>query len=140
MKITEDTYRSYELEILDLTNVFRVSKGVSTLTWNDQAAVAARLHSADMAAQNYFEHNNLEGKTPGDRMAAQGLISFKAWGENIAAGHTNAIDAHYGWINSLGHRVNLLRGEYTWLGVGVKRAEENSKYGIYYTQNFYTPL
>lgn len=140
MEVTEDTYRSYELEILDLTNVFRVSKGLGTLTWNDQAADAARLHSADMAARNYFEHNNLEGKTPGDRMAAQGLISFKAWGENIAAGHTNAIDAHYGWVNSLGHRINLLREQFAWLGVGVKRAEKNNEYGIYYTQNFYTPL
>lgn len=139
MDITEDTLKSYELEILDLTNVFRVSKGLQPLLWNEQAAASARLHSADMAARDFFDHTNPEGKTPGDRMAAQGLIFFKAWGENIAAGHSNAIDAHYGWVNSAGHRKAMLNAKYTWLGVGVKTAIDQSKYGTYYTQNFFTP-
>ncbi|MNZ44618.1 Cysteine-rich secretory protein family protein [compost metagenome] len=139
MEITEDTLKSYELEILDLTNTFRVSKGLQALTWNDQAAEAARLHSADMAKRSFFDHTNPDGKSPGDRMAAQGLISYQTWGENIAAGYTNAIDAHYGWVNSLGNRKNLLNSNFTWLGVGVKALMDDSEFGIYYTQNFYTP-
>ncbi|MNZ83688.1 Cysteine-rich secretory protein family protein [compost metagenome] len=139
MDVTEDTLKSYELEVLDLTNTFRVSKGLQALTWNDQAAEAARLHSEDMAKRSFFDHTNPDGKSPGDRMAAQGLTSYRTWGENIAAGYTDAIDAHYGWVNSAGHRKNLLNSNYTWLGVGVKAAMNESEFGIYYTQNFYTP-
>ncbi|MNO14992.1 S-layer protein precursor [compost metagenome] len=139
MDVIEDTLKSYELEVLDLTNTFRVSKGLQALTWNDQAAEAARLHSEDMAKRSFFDHTNPDGKSPGDRMAAQGLTSYRTWGENIAAGYTDAIDAHYGWVNSAGHRKNLLNSNYTWLGVGVKAAMNESEFGIYYTQNFYTP-
>ncbi|MNI91899.1 Cysteine-rich secretory protein family protein [compost metagenome] len=54
MDVTEDTLKSYELEVLDLTNTFRVSKGLQALTWNDQAAEAARLHSEDMAKRSFL--------------------------------------------------------------------------------------
>lgn len=141
-----DTYRmatpaaaeleAMELEVFDLANTFRVEKGVKTLAWNDIIAKAARLHSEDMAARDYFEHTNPEGKSAGDRMMAQGAGSFKTWGENIAAGYDNAIDAHYGWVNSSGHRANMLKETFTTLGVGVA---DGGDYGIYYTQNFFTP-
>ncbi|GIP58957.1 CAP domain-containing protein [Paenibacillus woosongensis] len=136
INVTEDTLKAYELQVFDLTNTFRVSKGLKPLTWNEKAAVAARLHSEDMGVRDFFAHTNPDGKSPGDRMAAQGLTKFKATGENIAGGHINAIDAHYSWLNSPGHRNNMLTSGYTTLGVGVKFINEVP----YYTQNFYTPL
>lgn len=135
INVTEDTLKAYELQVFDLTNTFRVSKGLKPLTWNEKAAVAARLHSEDMGVRDFFAHRNPDGKSVGDRMAAQGLTKSKATGENIAAGHTSAIDAHYGWLNSLGHRNNMLTSGYTTLGVGVKFINDVP----YYTQNFYTP-
>ncbi|WP_019637810.1 CAP domain-containing protein [Paenibacillus fonticola] len=134
INVTEDTLKAYELQVLDLTNSFRVNKGLKPLIWNEKAAVAARLHSEDMGVRDFFAHRNPDGKSVGDRMAAQGLTKFKAIGENIAAGHTSAIDAHYGWLNSLGHRNNMLTSDYTALGVGVKFINDVP----FYTQNFYT--
>lgn len=128
-----------EKEIFDLTNTFRLQKGLKTLTWNEPAAVAARLHAQDMADRNYFEHKSPEGRSAGDRMAAQGLVAFRAWGENIAAGYTDGIEAHYGWINSEGHRVNMLDTDFTTLGTGAAVSDKPNDYGKYYGQNFYTP-
>lgn len=128
--------QSMEREVFDLANTFRKEKGVKTLAWNDTIAKAARLHSEDMAERNYFDHTNPDGKSAGDRMAAQGAGSFRTWGENIAAGFTDAIDAHYGWVNSSGHRANMLNEAFSTLGVGVA---DGGDYGIYFTQNFYTP-
>ncbi|GAA0136211.1 hypothetical protein YSY43_30520 [Paenibacillus sp. YSY-4.3] len=135
INVTEDTLKAYELQVFDLTNTFRVSKGLKPLTWNEKAAVAARLHSEDMGVRDFFAHRNPDGKSVGDRMAAQGLTKSMATGENIAAGHSSAIDAHYGWLHSLGHRNNMLTSGYTTLGVGVKFINDVP----YYTQNFYTP-
>ncbi|OXM14842.1 CAP domain-containing protein [Paenibacillus herberti] len=122
---------AYEREVLDLTNAFRAKRGVPTLTWDDTAALTARKHSKDMAKRDYFDHTNPDGKSPFDRMEAEG-IRYSAAGENIASGYRNAIEAHNGWLNSSGHRKAMLNELYTRLGVGV--------YDSRYTQNFYTPL
>ena len=113
--------------------------GLSPFTWNETAAKAARLHSADMGKRNYFDHTNPDGKTPIDRLKASGAGPYRLWGENIAAGQSNAIDAHYSWLNSPGHRKNMLHSGATTLGVGVARGISTSDYDIYYTQNFFTP-
>ncbi|MGG6310490.1 CAP domain-containing protein [Paenibacillus macerans] len=137
---TPESLKATEREIFDLTNAFRAQKGLNVLTWNEPVAEVARLHSKDMAERNYFEHDNPEGKSAGDRMMARGIGAFRAWGENIAAGYLDAIDGHYGWLNSLGHRHNLLEPAFTTLGVGVVDGLDSSDYDTYYTQNFYTPL
>jgi uncharacterized protein YkwD len=130
--------RAYERQIHDLNNVFRLKNGLDAMEWNDAAARAARLHSEDMAVRAFFDHVNPDGERPRDRMAAAGLVEYRAVGENIAAGYRNAFEAHTGWVNSPGHRGNMLEEWFETLGVGVRYIPE-SEYGWYYTQNFFTP-
>lgn len=130
--------QNFERQIWDLTNAFRVKRGFSPLGWSDEAALAARRHSLDMAESKYFDHVNPDGEEPWDRMSAAGVARYSAAAENIAAGYPNAFEAHNGWVNSLGHRKNMLNSSLTMLGVGVV-FERNSDYGWYYTQNFFTP-
>ncbi|AFC33148.1 copper amine oxidase domain-containing protein [Paenibacillus mucilaginosus 3016] len=126
--------RAFERQSFDLANAARVRLGLQPFAWDEGAAGTARAHSADMAAKGYFDHTNPAGQSPFDRMEAAGL-SYSSAAENIAAGQTSAIHAHHGWMNSAGHRKNLLSG-ITRLGVGVAFG---GKMSVYYTQNFLTP-
>lgn len=82
-----------ENQLLDITNAARTVNGYSLLIKDEQATSAAREHSWDMADNCYFDHNNLLGQTPFDRMKNQG-INYRSAGENIAAGQSDAIYAH----------------------------------------------
>jgi uncharacterized protein YkwD len=131
---SEALREAYERESFDLANVSRLKFGKKAFVWDDVIAGTARKHSQDMAINGYFDHKNPAGKDPFDRMEDDGIVYTKA-GENIAAGQTNAIFAHNGWMNSLGHRLGIL-GDTTRLGVGVYFGGQMS---IYYSQNFYKP-
>jgi hypothetical protein len=124
---------SFERESFDLANAARAERGLPVYVWNDKVATVSRLHSQDMADKSYFSHKNMEGESPYDRAAALGL-RYSQYGENIAAGQQDAVGAHHGWMNSEGHRVNIL-GTAKELGTGV--AFGGDMY-VYYTQNFYT--
>ncbi|MFC5471292.1 CAP-associated domain-containing protein [Cohnella suwonensis] len=126
---------AYEREAFDLANAVRVRMGMKAFAWDDAVAETARKHSKDMAVNDYFDHQNKQGKSPFDRMEADG-ISYRAAAENIAAGQTSAIFAHEAWMNSMGHRENLLGDRTTRLGVGVYMG---GSMHVYYTQNFYSP-
>ena len=130
---TESLSKVFELQAFDLANSTRVREGLSTLLWSDKAASSSLKHSADMATNSYFDHTSLKGESPFDRMKKEG-ISYSTAGENLAAGQQNAIFAHEGWMNSLGHREILL-GDFKSLGVGVTFG---GPYKIYYTQNYFT--
>ncbi len=131
---TKTVLKVWEKEILDLTNSFRARNNLSALSWSDAAGTSARLHSEDMAKNNYFNHTGLDGSTPGDRMKAQG-ISYRSNGENIIGGYGNALFSSNGWMNSSGHRSNMLNKGFTYLGVGYALG---GAYGNYATQNFYS--
>ena len=119
-----------------LVNAFRVYHGAGVLSWSDKAATSARLHSADMAANNYFSHTSLDGRSPSDRMEAQG-INWWSCGENIAAGYYSGVEAHNSWVNSSGHRDNMLTPYFTNLGVGFAY-QSSATYRIYATENFFS--
>ncbi|MBG9450856.1 serine protease [Cytobacillus firmus] len=123
----------FEWQLFDITNAERVNHGVPVLEWDDTVKETARKHSSDMAENNYFDHTNLQGLSPFDRMQAD-EVSFMLAGENLASGQFSSIFAHEGLMNSLGHRKNILRRDYEFLGVGVAF---NSKSQPYYTENFY---
>lgn len=125
---------SYEKTIFDLTNVFRVAHGKTILKWHEALAGVARKHSKDMSDRNFFSHENPSGYSPFDRILADG-IDYHTAAENIAAGYTSAFSAHSGWVNSPGHRDNLLR-DIEYLGVGVYIGGE---FVNYFTQDFITP-
>ncbi|HZG77784.1 MAG TPA: CAP-associated domain-containing protein, partial [Paenibacillus sp.] len=124
---------SFERLSLDLANSARAKRGLRALAWDDGAAAVAEGHSGDMAANGFFSHTNLRGEGLGDRLE-NGDVRFRKAGENIAYGQTSAIFAHEGWMNSSGHRKNVL-GDFERLGVGVVFAADDVPY---YTQNFLT--
>lgn len=132
-KDSDELRKSFELQIKDLANTERYKSNLNTLLYSEQATISSRKHSEDMMLNNYFDHTNKENKSPFDRMKSEG-IKYKNAGENIAAGQNSAIYAHHAWMNSLGHRKNIL-GDYKYIGVGVIFG---GYYNIYYTQNFYT--
>lgn len=105
-------------QVLDLTNVIRLQHELPLLKWDESAAQVAYLHSKDMKEENYFAHESPKYGTLGDRLN-KGAVQFKAAGENIAAHYLDAIAAVQGWLNSEGHRKNVLNEQFTNLGVGV---------------------
>lgn len=94
---------------------------------------AARKHSLDMAEQGYFAHESLDGRTPGDRIAAAGYEGSPV-GENIAQGYRTVEDVMAGWMSSPGHCRNIMNPVYDRLGVGY--AEADGSGAPYWTQNF----
>lgn len=132
---TDSVMKNIELLVFDLTNSIRARNGLSVLSWSSSAAMSAREHSVDMAVNNYFTHTDLTGRSPGDRMNAEG-ISYSTYGENIIAGYGTAILSCHGWFNSTGHRSNMLNKKFRYLGVGFTY-QPDSSYETYITQNFY---
>jgi len=121
--------KTSEFLIFHITNAFRASYGLPALIWNDKLAATARLHSEDMEKRKYFSHINPEGLEPHDRIISAGY-SAKASAENIYSDSSgvNPVQAMDAWINSPGHRTNLLITVCDELGVGVS--------GTCATQNF----
>ena len=126
--------KGFEYQLFDLTNASRVNHDLSVLSWDKQVKVTAQDHSKDMAVNQYFNHTNLEGESPFDRMESD-KITFRMAGENLAAGQNSSIFAHEGLMNSIGHRENKLQKGFSSLGVGVA-FEKNEK--PYYTENYLT--
>lgn len=120
----------------ELMNTARVSEGTAPLIWQDEVSGVAFLHSKDMSENNYFSHTSLAGLAPSDRLSASGIV-FRMSGENISMQDTyfDAIESHYLFMNSIGHRKNILNEKLSYAGVG---ADYNSN-AMYFTQNFITP-
>ncbi len=87
-----------------------------------------------MIDRNFFAHNTPDGQTPFDRMKAAG-ISYSSAGENIAAGQYSPQNVMDSWMNSPGHRKNILNPDFEYIGVGLARG---GSYGIYWAQEFAT--
>lgn len=120
-----------EQDIFRLTNQERAKNNLPPFVWDGALANVARLHSQDMNSRNFFDHTNPDGLDPFARMR-KGGIQVEYGAENIAGAPTaDMIVAN--WMNSPGHRANILNPIYTKLGVGVAR---DSKYGLLATQNF----
>ncbi|MGM7723093.1 CAP domain-containing protein [Metabacillus sp. Hm71] len=133
-KSSEELKEGFEYQLFDLTNASRVNHDLPILTWDDHVRETAREHSMDMAENQYFDHTNLQGQSPFDRMKEDN-VRFITAGENLAYGQFSSIFAHEGLMNSLGHRKNILEESYEYLGVGVAFNNESQPY---YTQNFYS--
>lgn len=126
-----------EREVLRLVNVQREKAGCKPVREDSLLVKVARAHSKDMAVNNYFSHNSRNGRTPFERMSRAGYeYSYAA--ENIAAGQQTAAAVMRTWMNSEGHRKNILNCKLKELGVGMWK-QSGSAYGIYWTQDFGTP-
>ena len=120
-----------ETEVVRLANESRVEEGLGTLECDANMTLAARIHSQDMCDQGYFSHTSLDGRTPWDRMREQG-VSFGRGAENIARGQGSPASVHSSWMNSPGHRANLLGRGLRRIGVGFV----NCNGARYWTQVF----
>lgn len=103
---------------VDLMNDHRELVGCPRLTWNDEVASVAQLHSADMAERDFFDHTNPDGESPFDRLQNAG-IDYSGAAENIAWGYNTAEAVLDGWLNSPGHKANIERCTMTEHGVGL---------------------
>ncbi|MBO5562045.1 MAG: hypothetical protein J6A07_10365, partial [Firmicutes bacterium] len=131
----EERLEGMRKEIADITNAFREQNNLSLLrTTNAKLNNAAQAHAADMAANNFFSHNSLNGASFSARLSAA-LGSFRAAGENIQSGELSAMGAVNGWINSAQHRGNLVSSSYGYLGVGFA-CNPNSNDETYFVQDF----
>jgi uncharacterized protein YkwD len=116
--------------VLTLVNQERAKAGCTPLTTDARLAALATAFSDDMAARGFFDHTDPDGKTPWDRAQAAGISDLG--GENIARGQQTAADVMTAWMNSPGHRANILNCDYHTLGVGIHEGAD----GPWWTQDF----
>ncbi|MDR0273226.1 MAG: CAP domain-containing protein, partial [Clostridiales bacterium] len=126
---------SYERRVLELVNIERANNGLNPLAWHDGLANVARAHSEDLARNNMTGHTGSDGSSPGERITRAGITDVSFSGENAYAGPSTSEAAVIGWMNSPGHRDNILNPNHTHLGVGVAHVP-GSTFGFYWTQKF----
>lgn len=119
----------FEQQVVELTNSEREKHGLSPLKVDEELSKVAREKSRDMAANNYFAHNSPTYGSPFDMMQSYG-VDYSTAGENIAKGQTTPEQVVNGWMNSEGHRANILNANFTHIGVGY--VED----GNHWTQQF----
>src|SRR5690625_4798478 len=107
----------FEREVVELTNNERTKNGLAPFQIDEELSKVAREKSRDMSVRNYFDHNSPTYGSPFDMMKSYG-ISYRAAGENIAKGQRTPQEVVNGWMNSPGHRANILNGSFTHIGVG----------------------
>lgn len=129
IKISENEQQGIEEQVVNLVNKERAKEGLAPLAIDWELARVAKHKSQDMHDKNYFSHTSPTYGSPFDMMKSFG-ISYKAAGENIAKGQTSAAQVMEGWMNSPGHRANIMDAKYTHIGVGYV------KEGNYWTQMF----
>lgn len=128
---TSTTLTADEQEILNLVNNARKEAGLSELKADTELMRVAKIKSQDMVDNNYFAHNSPIYGTPFEMIKNFG-ISYKSAGENIA-GNSTAKKAFDAWMNSSGHKANILGSSYNYTGIGVVNS---NKYGKIFTQMF----
>ncbi|WMX48310.1 sigma-70 family RNA polymerase sigma factor [Streptomyces roseicoloratus] len=124
------TSSSDAAQVIELANAERAKAGCGPLTEHTLLTRAAQGHSDDMAARDFFDHTNPDGADPGDRVTAAGY-RWSTYGENIAMGQRTPADVMEAWMNSPGHRANILNCSFKEIGIGIHTAG-----GPYWTQVF----
>lgn len=120
---------SFEEQVAALVNEQRAANGLSALTLSTTLSDVARLKSQDMHDNGYFSHTSPTYGSPFDMLKSLG-ISYRTAGENIAMGYASPEAVMDAWMNSAGHRANILNASYTQIGVGYVAD------GNYWTQEF----
>ncbi|PFN23356.1 CAP domain-containing protein [Bacillus cereus] len=121
----------FEQRVVELTNAERAKQGLPALQIDTELSKVARIKSEDMQKNNYFDHNSPTYGSPFDMMKKFG-ISYTSAGENIAQGQRTPEEVVQAWMNSAGHRANILNNSFTHIGVGYVES------GNYWTQQFIT--
>lgn len=137
----ENSGPSFIQQVLNLTNRFRQQHGRLELKLSGRLSAIALQHSQDMAVQDYFSHTGKDGSQPWERMTAGGYAWSRA-AENIAAGQRTPAEVVQAWINSPGHRANMLDPDVKEIGIGYYFFSPDTgttNYQTYWTQLFGTP-
>lgn len=129
---TTGNFSNYQTEVLNLVNSQRSKAGLKPLRANFDLNKLATLKSEDMMKNNYFSHNSPKYGSAFDMMSKFN-ISYNAAGENIAMGQPTPSEVMNSWMNSSGHRANILNSNFTDLGVGIAK-DSNGR--LYWTQMF----
>jgi uncharacterized protein YkwD len=127
--------------VVDLVNSERLKAGCPALNVSHQLSAAAQGHSQDMALDDYFSHTSKNGRSPWDRIRATGY-EYRSAGENIAADYPTAASAVNAWMDSPGHRANILNCGFEETGVGYYYLANDTgsvNYRHYWTQVFASP-
>jgi uncharacterized protein YkwD len=139
IELTSSEIQSFERRVLELTNVERAKHNLPPLIWHDDLTVIAREHSADLMLNNMQGHIGSDGSTIRERIERGGVTNLRFWAENCAYGQITPEQAVEAWMNSPGHRANILNVNPTHLGVGlVLRSDGSSatRFVSYWTQVF----
>ncbi|MDD3168441.1 MAG: CAP domain-containing protein, partial [Eubacteriales bacterium] len=126
---------AYEQQVADLVNKERAAAGLPALKVNTNLAGVAEKKAEDLRDKNYFDHNSPTYGSPFDMMKQFG-IKYSTAGENIAKGQRTPADVMNGWMNSPGHKANIMNANYTEIGVGYVT---DSNGGTYWVQMFIRP-
>ena len=129
---TPDGLAGTAAAVIDLTNRERTRHGLPPLSADPPLTTAAQAHSADMVARAFYAHTAPDGSEPWDRAAAAGSTR-RSIGENIACGQRSPAEVVEGWMNSPGHRANILKPGFTHIGIGFAGG---GRAGTYWTQLF----
>ncbi|TDC12333.1 CAP domain-containing protein, partial [Actinomadura bangladeshensis] len=128
------TPATVEQQVVKLVNARRAGAGCGPLRVSPALHRAAQRHSADMASRRVLDHRGAGGDDPGERITAAGF-RWSVWAENIARGQSTPSAVVGSWMNSEGHRANILNCRLTTVGIGVVRGGG----GPWWTQVFATP-
>ena len=134
----EEAFQIFEYTIFHLTNEERAANSVPLLMWNDAAGRAARTHSQDMAINDMLSHTGSDGSNVGTRLRREGVSGYRTWGENASMSFDTATPASRvsGWMNSPGHRENMLHRNFTHMGVGSYFTQLDTRWRGGHTQKF----
>ena len=114
-------------QVITITNQRRADNGLAPLTINPTLTAAAQAHAADQASVDTMSHTGTDGSDAGTRIVASGYPT-QAWGENVAGGYNTADAVMTAWMNSPGHRANILNGTFTQIGIGLAYAPDGTAY------------
>ena len=121
-------------QIVELINHERISRALTALVADPRLMAAAQSHSQDMASQEFFDHTGSDGSTPGDRITAEDY-PWTFFAENLGCGYPTAEAMVQGWLDSPGHRANMLAPEAVHIGIGLV-SDPDTDCGYYWTSDF----
>ena len=114
-------------QVITITNQDRAAYGLGPVSANSALTNAAQAHSNDQAWANTMSHTGTDGSNAAARISRAGY-RYSAWGENVAAGYGDPAAVMTAWMNSPGHRANILNGTYTQIGIGLAYATNGTPY------------
>ena len=133
-KLVDSNWSKYN-EVLGYVNTYRSEKGVSALTLDRELSIAATVRSLEMAYTDNVSHTRPNGKDCFTIFTDLGISRGSTWGENIAGGYSSPKAVAEGWKNSPGHYANMIKSEYSKIGIGMAQLS-GTTYGTYWAQLF----